>query len=170
LSKAFAKAWYKLLHRDMGPVSRYLGPWVAEPQLWQDPVPPPEGEPIDDADVTALKSAILDSGLTVRQLISVAWSSMSSFRVTDFRGGANGARVRLEPQRSWEANEPTELDEIVPVLDGIRLDFENSASSGKRVSLADTIVLAGNAAVEKAARDAGYEVTVPFRPGRTDAS
>ncbi|MBY4127610.1 catalase/peroxidase HPI [Rhodococcus fascians] len=170
LSAAFAKAWYKLLHRDMGPVSRYLGPWVPEPQLWQDPVPPLDSEPIDDADAATLKSAILDSGLTVRQLIGVAWSSMSSFRVTDFRGGANGARVRLEPQRGWEANEPTELDEVIPVLDGIRLDFENSASDGKRVSLADTIVLAGNAAVEKAARDAGFDVTVPFRPGRTDAS
>jgi catalase-peroxidase len=170
LSEAFAKAWYKLLHRDMGPVSRLLGPWVPEAQLWQDPVPAVEGELIDDADASALKSAILDSGLTIPQLVGVAWSSMSSFRVTDFRGGANGARVRLEPQRSWEANEPAVLDEVIPVLDGIRSNFENTAAGGKRVSLADIIVLAGNAAVEKAARDGGHEVAVPFRPGRTDAT
>ncbi|MBY4275280.1 catalase/peroxidase HPI [Rhodococcus fascians] len=170
LSEAFAKAWYKLLHRDMGPVSRYLGPWVPEPQLWQDPVPSPLGEPIGEADATALKSAILESGLTIAQLVGVAWSSVSSFRVTDYRGGANGARVRLEPQKSWEASEPGVLDEVLPVLDGIREKFDGAAAGGKKVSLADVIVLAGNAAVEKAARDAGHEVTVPFRPGRTDAT
>ncbi|KJU99953.1 catalase/peroxidase HPI [Rhodococcoides fascians] len=170
LSLAFAKAWYKLLHRDMGPVSRYLGPWVPEPQLWQDPVPSLDGDLIDEADASALKSAILDSGLTIAQLIGVAWSSVSSFRVTDYRGGANGARVRLEPQKSWEANEPEVLREVLAILDGIREKFEGLAAGDKKVSLADVIVLAGNAAVEKAARDAGYEVTVPFRPGRTDAT
>ncbi|MBY4382222.1 catalase/peroxidase HPI [Rhodococcus fascians] len=170
LSLAFAKAWYKLLHRDMGPVSRYLGPWVPEPQLWQGPVPSPHGDLIDEADASALKSAILDSGSTIAQLIGVAWSSVSSFRVTDYRGGANGARVRLEPQKSWEANEPEVLREVLAILDGIREKFEGSAAGDKKVSLADVIVLAGNAAVEKAARDAGYEVTVPFRPGRTDAT
>ncbi|WP_032386437.1 catalase/peroxidase HPI [Rhodococcoides fascians] len=170
LSLAFAKAWYKLLHRDMGPVSRYLGPWVPEPQLWQDPVPSLDGDLIDEADASALKSAILDSGSTIAQLIGVAWSSVSSFRVTDYRGGANGARVRLEPQKSWEANEPEVLREVLAILDGICEKFEGSAAGDKKVSLADVIVLAGNAAVEKAARDAGYEVTVPFRPGRTDAT
>lgn len=154
----------------MGPVSRYLGPWVPEPQLWQDPVPSLDGDLIDEADASALKSAILDSGLTIAQLIGVAWSSVSSFRVTDYRGGANGARVRLEPQKSWEANEPEVLREVLAILDGIREKFEGLAAGDKKVSLADVIVLAGNAAVEKAARDAGYEVTVPFRPGRTDAT
>ncbi|KZF06797.1 MAG: catalase/peroxidase HPI [Rhodococcus sp. (in: high G+C Gram-positive bacteria)] len=170
LSVAFAKAWYKLLHRDMGPVSRYLGPWIPEPQLWQDPVPTADYEQIDDDDAAALKARILESGLTIQQLIGVAWSSASSFRRTDFRGGANGARIRLEPQKSWDASEPEVLAEVLPKLEQIQQDFNGSATGGKKVSLADVIVLAGNAAVEKAARDAGREVTVPFRPGRTDAS
>ncbi|MCZ8381492.1 catalase/peroxidase HPI [Mycobacterium sp. CPCC 205372] len=168
LNEAFAKAWYKLLHRDLGPISRYLGPWVAEPQLWQDPVPAVEGELIDDADIAKLKSAVLDSGLSVPQLVKTAWSSAASFRSTDKRGGANGARLRLEPQRSWEVNEPSELDKVLPVLQRIQQEF-NSAG-GRQVSLADLIVLAGSAAVEKAARDAGYEIDVHFAPGRTDAS
>ncbi|MDO3638346.1 catalase/peroxidase HPI [Mycolicibacterium arseniciresistens] len=168
LNEAFAKAWYKLLHRDLGPISRYLGPWVAEPQLWQDPVPAVEGELIDDADIAKLKSAVLDSGLSVPQLVKTAWSSAASFRSTDKRGGANGARLRLEPQRSWEVNEPSELDKVLPVLERIQQEF-NSAG-GRQVSLADLIVLAGSAAVEKAAKDAGYEIDVHFAPGRTDAS
>ncbi|MEV3905142.1 catalase/peroxidase HPI [Mycobacterium sp. NPDC050551] len=168
LNEAFAKAWYKLLHRDLGPISRYLGPWVAEPQLWQDPVPAVEGELIDDADIAKLKSAVLDSGLSVPQLVKTAWSSAASFRSTDKRGGANGARLRLEPQRSWEVNEPSELDRVLPVLERIQQEF-NSAG-GKQVSLADLIVLAGSAAVEKAAKDAGFEIDVHFAPGRTDAS
>jgi catalase-peroxidase len=168
-AEAFAKAWYKLLHRDMGPVSRYLGPWVAEPQLWQDPVPPVEGELITDADVTALKATILDSGLTVQQLVSTAWASAASFRSTDYRGGANGARIRLEPQRNWAVNEPEQLAQVLPVLEEIQQAF-NLSQSGRSVSLADVIVLGGCAAVEKAARDAGFDVTVPFSPGRTDAS
>ncbi|MEU8895806.1 catalase/peroxidase HPI [Nocardia sp. NPDC048505] len=168
LAEAFAKAWYKLLHRDMGPVSRYLGPWVAEPQLWQDPVPAVEHELIDAPDIVALKARILDSGLSVTQLVKTAWAAAASFRSTDKRGGANGARIRLEPQRNWEVNEPAELAEVLPVLERIQQDF--NGSGGKRVSLADVIVLAGAAAVEKAARDAGHEITVPFRPGRTDAT
>ncbi|MFC8177983.1 catalase/peroxidase HPI [Rhodococcus sp. NPDC057297] len=168
LSDAFAKAWYKLLHRDLGPISRYLGPWVPEEQLWQDPVPAATSEPIDDADIASLKSKILDSGVTVQQLVSVAWSSASTFRHTDFRGGANGARVRLEPQKSWEASEPAVLAEVLPKLEQIQHDF--NGADGHQVSLADLIVLAGSAAIEKAAKDAGHEVTVPFTPGRTDAS
>ncbi|MEV0759031.1 catalase/peroxidase HPI [Nocardia sp. NPDC050435] len=168
LAEAFAKAWYKLLHRDMGPVSRYLGPWVAEPQLWQDPVPAVEHELIDAPDIVALKARILDSGLSVTQLVKTAWAAAASFRSTDKRGGANGARIRLEPQRNWEVNEPAELAEVLPVLERIQQDF--NGSGGKQVSLADVIVLAGAAAVEKAARDAGHEITVPFRPGRTDAT
>jgi catalase-peroxidase len=166
---AFARAWYKLLHRDMGPISRYLGPWVPEPQLWQDPVPPVEGEPIGDAEITALKATILDSGLTTAQLVSTAWKSAASFRSTDFRGGANGARIRLDPQRHWESNDPAELDRVLPVLEEIQQAF-NLSQSGKQVSLADLIVLGGCAAVERAARDAGFDVHVPFAPGRTDAS
>ncbi len=168
-AEAFAKAWYKLLHRDMGPVSRYLGPWVPEPQLWQDPVPPVEGELITDADVTALKATILDSGLTTAQLVSTAWASAASFRSTDFRGGANGARIRLEPQRNWAVNEPEQLAQVLPVLEEIQQAF-NLSQSGRKVSLADVIVLGGCAAVEKAARDAGFDIQVPFAPGRTDAS
>jgi catalase-peroxidase len=164
LADAFAKAWYKLLHRDMGPVSRYLGPWVPEPQLWQDPVPPVDHELIGAADIAALKANILESGLSVQQLVKTAWAAASSFRGTDKRGGANGARLRLEPQRSWEANEPGELGTVLDALENVRQRF------GRPVSLADVIVLAGCAAVEKAANDAGIEITVPFAPGRTDAS
>ena len=168
LNEAFAKAWYKLLHRDMGPISRYLGPWIAEPQLWQDPVPAVEGELIDESDIKALKAKVLDSGLTVQQLVKTAWSSAASFRSTDKRGGANGARIRLEPQKNWEANEPSELAKVLPVLEKIQQDF--NGSGGKKVSLADLIVLAGSAAVEKAAKDAGFDIEVHFAPGRTDAS
>ena len=164
LADAFAKAWYKLLHRDMGPVSRYLGPWVPEPQLWQDPVPAADHALIGDADIAALKKAILDSGLSVSQLVSTAWKSAASFRGTDDRGGANGARIRLAPQKDWAANEPAELATVLAKLDEVRAAF------GTPVSLADVIVLAGCAGVEKAAKDAGVDITVPFSPGRTDAS
>ena len=152
----------------MGPISRYLGPWVAEPQLWQDPVPAVEGELIDESDIKALKSKVLDSGLSVPQLVKTAWSSAASFRSTDKRGGANGARIRLEPQKNWEVNEPSELAKVLPVLEKIQQDF--NGAGGKKVSLADLIVLAGSAAVEKAAKDGGYEIDVHFAPGRTDAT
>jgi catalase-peroxidase len=165
-AEAFAKAWYKLLHRDMGPVSRYLGPWVAEPQLWQDPVPDHEGPLVSDDDVATLKAKVLDSGLSVADLVTAAWASASTFRHTDKRGGANGARIRLEPQRGWEVN--AGVDRVLDVLEGVQQEF--NGAGGARVSLADLIVLAGTAAVEKAAQDAGVEVTVPFHPGRTDAS
>ncbi len=165
---AFAKAWYKLLHRDMGPVSRFLGPWVPEQQLWQDPVPAPEGETIGDADVAALKEKVLGSGLTVSQLVSTAWASAASFRSTDKRGGANGARIRLEPQRGWAVNQPEQLAAVLEKLEGIQKEFNDAG--GAQVSLADLIVLAGSAAVEKAAKDAGVEVAVPFHAGRTDAT
>ncbi|GLB81479.1 catalase/peroxidase HPI [Mycobacterium kiyosense] len=170
LSEAFAKAWYKLLHRDLGPITRYLGPWVAEPQLWQDPVPAVDHELVDENDVAALKSKVLDAGLSVPQLVKAAWSAAGSYRNTDKRGGANGARIRLEPQRSWEGNEPAELDKVLSALEQIQQDFNASAAGGKKISLADLIVLAGSAAVEKAAKDAGHEITVPFTPGRTDAT
>ncbi|KAA1249974.1 catalase/peroxidase HPI [Mycobacterium simiae] len=170
LTVAFAKAWYKLLHRDMGPISRYLGPWVGEPQLWQDPVPDVDHELVDAQDVAALKSKVLASGLSVPQLVKTAWSAAGSFRRTDKRGGANGARLRLEPQKNWAANEPSELAKILPVLERIQQEFNDAASGGKKISLADLIVLAGSAAVEKAAKDAGYEISVHFSPGRTDAS
>ncbi|MGD9619525.1 MAG: catalase/peroxidase HPI [Mycolicibacterium sp.] len=170
MNEAFARAWFKLMHRDMGPISRYLGPWVPEPQLWQDPVPVVDHELVDDRDVAQLKAELLAAGLTVQQLVKTAWSSASSFRGTDKRGGANGARIRLEPQREWEVNEPSELAQVLPVLERVQQDFNASASGGKKVSLADVIVLGGCAAVEKAARDAGFEVDVPFSPGRTDAS
>ncbi|WP_342660171.1 Catalase-peroxidase 2 [Rhodococcus ruber] len=165
----FAKAWYKLLHRDMGPVTRYLGPWVPEAQLWQDPVPAVDHELIGADDIAALKTEILASGLSIPQLVATAWASAASFRGTDKRGGANGARIRLEPQKSWAINEPDKLAEVLPVLERIRQDF-NGAQSGKQVSLADLIVLGGCAAVEQAAKNAGVEITVPFSPGRTDAS
>ncbi len=168
LAGAFAKAWYKLLHRDMGPLSRYLGPYVAEPQLWQDPVPAPEGEPIDAADAAALKEKIIASGLSVARLVATAWSAAASYRGTDKRGGANGARVRLAPQKDWDWNEPAELGAALATLEGIQREF--NAANGKRVSLADLIVLGGSAAVEQAASDAGYEIAVGFAPGRTDAS
>ncbi|WP_424346758.1 catalase/peroxidase HPI [Kocuria sp. CH-021] len=169
-AEAFAKAWYKLLHRDMGPVTRYLGPWVPEPQLWQDPVPAVDHELIGDDDVAALKETLLGSGLTVPQLASTAWAAAASFRGTDNRGGANGARIRLEPQRGWEVNEPEELSEVLRVLEQVRDDFNGGRSDGRRISLADLIVLGGCAAVEQAARSAGHPVEVPFRPGRTDAT
>jgi catalase-peroxidase len=170
LAEAFAKAWYKLLHRDMGPVSRFKGPWVPEAQLWQDPVPAVDHDLIDDQDISSLKKAVLESELSTTQLINTAWASASSYRSTDMRGGANGARVRLEPQKNWEANEPAELAKTLPVLERIQAEFNDKASGSKKVSLADLIVLAGSAAVEKAAADAGNSVTVPFTPGRTDAS
>jgi len=171
LADAFAKAWFKLLHRDMGPVSRYLGPWIpAQEQLWQDPVPAVDHPLVDDADIAALKATILNSGLSISQLVKTAWASAASFRGTDKRGGANGARIRLEPQRSWAVNEPAELDTVLPVLEKIQQDFNSSATGGKKISLADVIVLAGSAAVEKAAADGGVAVQVPFHPGRTDAT
>jgi catalase-peroxidase len=170
LEEAFAKAWYKLLHRDMGPLSRYLGPWVPEPQLWQDPVPEVDHELIGEADIAALKGKILDSGLSISQLVSTAWASAATFRGTDKRGGANGGRIRLEPQRNWEVNNPPELAKVLRALEGIQQDFNSSQSGGKKVSLADLIVLGGCAAVEQAAKNAGDDVTVPFAPGRTDAS
>lgn len=168
---AFAKAWFKLTHRDMGPKARYLGSEVPDVDLvWQDPVPPVDHELVDDADVEALKSAILETGIGVADLVSTAWAAASSFRGSDKRGGTNGARLRLEPQKDWEANNPARLATVLPALEGVVESFNARQTGGKRVSLADVIVLAGNAAVEKAARDAGVEVTVPFRPGRTDAS
>jgi catalase-peroxidase len=170
MTDAFAKAWYKLLHRDMGPVDRFLGPWVPEPQLWQDPVPAVDHELIDESDIAALKAKILDSGLSVSQLISTAWASAASFRGTDLRGGANGARIRLAPQKDWEVNSTVGLETVLPALEKIQSDFNGSASGGKKVSLADLIVLGGSAAVEKAAKDAGHDITVPFAPGRTDAT
>jgi catalase-peroxidase len=170
LVDAFARAWYKLLHRDMGPVSRYLGPWVPEPQLWQDPVPAVDHEPIEEADIAALKDKILASGLSIARLVSTAWASAASFRGTDKRGGANGARIRLAPQKDWEVNEPAELGKALQALEQVQQDFNRSPSSGKNVSLADVVVLGGCAAVEQAAKDAGHDITVPFVPGRTDAS
>jgi catalase-peroxidase len=170
LAEEFAKAWYKLLHRDMGPLTRYLGPWVAEPQLWQDPVPAVDHALVDEKDVAALKAKVLESGLSVSQLVSTAWAAAASFRGTDKRGGANGGRIRLAPQKDWEANNPVELSKVLQSLEKIQRDFNGSASGGKKVSLADLIVLGGSAAVEKAAKDAGFDVTVPFAPGRTDAS
>ena len=170
LAEAFAKAWYKLIHRDMGPVLRLWGPWVPEAQLWQDPVPAVAGELIGEAEIAALKAKILASGLSVSQLVSTAWASAATFRGTDKRGGANGARIRLEPQRDWEVNEPTELSTVLHTLEQLQQEFNRSQSGGTRVSLADVIVLGGCAAVEEAARRAGHDVTVPFAPGRTDAS
>ncbi len=170
LAQAFAKAWYKLLHRDMGPLSRYLGPWVPEPQLWQDPVPDVAHDLVGDAEVAALKAKVLDSGLSGAQLIATAWASASSFRGTDKRGGANGARIRLAPQKDWEVNEPAELATVLSTLEGIQRDFNDGRSDGVKISLADLIVLAGGAAIEQAAKDGGADVTVRFSPGRTDAS
>jgi catalase-peroxidase len=172
LADAFARAWFKLTHRDMGPITRYLGPLVpAEPQIWQDPVPPVTHELIGAEDTTALKGTILASGLTVSQLVSAAWAAASSFRGSDKRGGANGARIRLAPQNDWEVNNPAELAEVLRTLEGIQREFNDSQAGGtKQVSLADLIVLGGCAAVEQAARNAGHDVEVPFAPGRTDAS
>ena len=165
---AFAKAWYKLLHRDLGPIARYLGPLVGETQIWQDPVPAVDHELVSDADVAALKAKVLDSGLSVGELVSTAWASAATFRTTDKRGGANGARIRLEPQRSWAVNQPEQLAGVLEKLEGIQREF-NEAGDAK-ISLADLIVLAGSAAVEKAAQEGGVDVTVPFRAGRADAS
>ncbi len=171
LAEAFAKAWYKLTHRDMGPVTRCLGPLVPPPQLWQDPVPAVDHELISAQDITQLKAKILASGLSISQLVSTAWASASTFRGTDKRGGANGARIRLAPQKDWEVNQPAELVKVLPALEKIQKDFNNAQSGGKKkVSLADVIVLGGCAAVEAAAKKAGHDVQVPFLPGRTDAS
>jgi catalase-peroxidase len=168
---AFAKAWFKLTHRDMGPISRYLGPLVpAEPQIWQDPVPPVTHDLVDADDVAALKATVLGSGLSISQLVSTAWASASTFRGTDRRGGANGARIRLAPQNDWAVNNPAELEGVLRTLEGIQADFNASQSGGKQISLADLIVLGGCAAVEQAAKAAGVDVVVPFAPGRTDAT
>jgi catalase-peroxidase len=167
---AFAKAWYKLTHRDMGPVSRCLGPLVPEPQLWQDPVPAVDHKLIEDRDIVALKGKILASGLSRSQLVSTAWASASTFRGTDKRGGANGARIRLAPQKDWKVNNPVELAKVLQTLEKIQKEYNGSQSGGKKVSLADLIVLGGCAAVEEAAKKAGHDVKVPFAPGRTDAS
>jgi len=170
-AKAFAKAWFKLTHRDMGPLSRYVGPLVpAEPQIWQDPVPAVDHVLVDDADVAELKRRLLGSGLTLTQLVSTAWAAAATFRGTDMRGGPNGGRLRLAPQRDWEVNNPAELATVLQTLEGIKRDFDAAQPDGKRISLADLIVLGGCAAVEQAARNAGIEVTVPFTPGRTDAT
>ncbi|MCU0371742.1 MAG: catalase/peroxidase HPI [Ignavibacteria bacterium] len=168
---AFARAWYKLTHRDMGPVTRYLGPEVPKEMLiWQDPIPPVNHTLVDEKDITALKSKILKSGLSVSQLVSAAWASASTFRGSDKRGGANGARIRLAPQKDWAVNNPAQLANVLKKLEDIQKEFNGSAAKGKKVSLADLIVLAGCAGVEKAAKNAGYDVKVPFTPGRMDAS
>ncbi|MGE0571806.1 MAG: catalase/peroxidase HPI [Dehalococcoidia bacterium] len=167
---AFARAWYKLTHRDMGPVSRCLGALVPEPQIWQDPVPAVDHELIGAQEIADLKARILASGLTVSQLVSTAWAAAASFRGTDRRGGANGARIRLAPQKDWGANNPAELATVLRTLEKVQADFNGAQTGGKRVSVADVIVLGGCAAVEKAAKDAGHDVEVPFAPGRTDAS
>jgi catalase-peroxidase len=167
---AFARAWFKLTHRDMGPIQRYLGPLVPkETLIWQDPIPAVSHALVDEKDVTALKAKILASGLSVSQLVSTAWASASTFRRSDKRGGANGARIRLSPQKDWEVNQPAQLKTVLQKLEAIQKEFASSAG-GKKVSLADLIVLGGNAAVEKAAKDAGTDVNVPFTPGRMDAS
>ncbi len=171
LADAFAKAWFKLTHRDMGPRSRYVGALVpAEPQLWQDPVPDVDHELIGEQEIAGLKARILASGLTVSQLVATAWASAASFRGTDRRGGANGARLRLAPQKDWEANSPADLAKVLAALEEVQTEFNSSQSGGKRVSLADLIVLGGCAGVEQAAKEAGHDVMVPFSPGRTDAS
>jgi catalase-peroxidase len=168
---AFARAWFKLTHRDMGPKSRYMGPEVPEEDLiWQDPVPAVDHELVNDQDIADLKSKILDSGLSVAQLVSTAWASASTFRNSDKRGGANGARIRLEPQKNWEVNNPAQLSKVLDTLEGIQQNFNDAQSGGKKISLADLIVLAGCAGVEKAAKNAGHDVSVPFTPGRTDAT
>jgi catalase-peroxidase len=167
---AFAKAWYKLTHRDMGPVSRLLGPEVAEPQLWQDPVPAVDHELVNDKDIAALKTEILASGLSVSDLVSTAWASASTFRGSDKRGGANGARIRLAPQKDWEVNQPAKLAKVLKALEQVQAKFNEAQKGGKKVSLADLIVLGGNAGIEEAAKRAGHTVTVPFAPGRTDAT
>jgi catalase-peroxidase len=168
---AFARAWFKLTHRDMGPRARYLGPEVpAEALIWQDPIPAVNHKLIDEKDVASLKGEILSSGLSVSQLVSTAWASASTFRGSDKRGGANGARIRLAPQKEWEVNQPDQLDKVLKTLEDIQSEFNGAASGGKKVSLADVIVLAGCAGVEHAAKRAGHDVKVPFAPGRMDAS
>jgi catalase-peroxidase len=171
LADAFARAWFKLTHRDMGPRSRYLGPEVpSEALIWQDPIPDVDHELVDAKDIAELKGKILASGLTVSQLVTTAWASASTFRGSDKRGGANGARIRLAPQKDWEVNQPAQLAKVLETLEGVRKAFNDAQSDGKRISLADTLVLGGCAAVEKAAKDAGFDVEVPFAPGRMDAS
>jgi catalase-peroxidase len=171
LADAFARAWFKLTHRDMGPIARYLGPEVpSESLIWQDPLPAVDHELVDADDIAALKRQLLDSGLSVSQLISTAWASASTFRGSDKRGGANGARIRLEPQRGWEVNTPDELATVLRTLEGIQEAFNSAQTGGKKVSLADLIVLGGCAAVERAAKNAGHDVQVSFTPGRTDAA
>jgi catalase-peroxidase len=168
---AFARAWFKLTHRDMGPRSRYLGPEVpAEELIWQDPVPAVDHKLIDAKDIADLKAKILASGLSISELVSTAWASAASFRGSDKRGGANGARIRLRPQKDWEVNQPAQLRKVLETLEGIQKAFNGTASGGKKVSLADLIVLGGSAAIEQAAKKGGHDVTVPFAPGRTDAS
>jgi catalase-peroxidase len=168
---AFARAWFKLTHRDMGPRARYLGPEVpAEELIWQDPIPAVDHPLIDARDIASLKGNILASGLSVSEMVSIAWASASTFRGSDKRGGANGARIRLAPQKDWEVNQPARMAKVLERLEAIQSDFNSSASGGKKVSLADLIVLAGCAGVEQAAENAGHEITVPFAPGRVDAS
>ena len=168
---AFARAWFKLTHRDMGPRSRYLGPEVPKEDLiWQDPIPAVDHPLIDAKDVADLKAKVLASGLTVSELVSTAWASASTFRGSDMRGGANGARIRLAPQKFWKVNEPDRLGKVLSTLEGIQTEFNKSAAGGKKVSIADLIVLAGCAGIEQAAKKAAHDVTVPFSPGRTDAS
>ncbi len=170
-SEAFAKAWFKLTHRDMGPISRYLGPLVpAEPQIWQDPVPAANHKTIDEQDIAALKAKILASGMSIGELVSTAWASAATFRGSDKRGGANGARIRLAPQKDWEVNQPAPLAKVLEKFEGLQKEFNNAQTAGKQVSLADLIVLGGCAAVEEAGKRAGHNVAVPFSPGRTDAS
>ncbi|HQU43236.1 MAG TPA: catalase-peroxidase, partial [Pirellulales bacterium] len=171
LADAFARAWFKLTHRDMGPRARYLGPEVpAEELIWQDPIPAVNHKLIDAQDVASLKGKILASGLSVSELVSTAWASASTFRGSDLRGGANGARIRLAPQKDWQVNQPAQLAKVLKTLEGIQSAFNGAQSGGKKVSLADLIVLAGCAGVEQAAGNAGHQVTVPFTPGRMDAS
>jgi catalase-peroxidase len=168
---AFARAWFKLTHRDMGPRARYLGPEVpAEELIWQDPIPAVDHELIDERDIAALKGKLLGSGLSVAELVSTAWASASTFRGSDKRGGANGARIRLSPQKDWDVNQPRALAKVLKTLEGIQNEFNEAASGGKKVSLADLIVLGGCAGVEQAAKNGGQKVRVPFAPGRTDAS
>lgn len=168
--KAFARAWYKLTHRDMGPHIRLLGPEVPEPQLWQDPVSEVNHPLVGETEIAELKKVVLDSGLTTDQLVRTSWASASSYRDSDKRGGANGARIRLAPQKDWVVNQPEELGKVIAALEKIQQDFNGKAEGGVKISLADLIVLAGNAAVEQAASKAGFDVTVPFAPGRTDAT
>jgi catalase-peroxidase len=168
---AFARAWYKLTHRDMGPISRYRGPLVPkEVQIWQDPVPAVDHPLVGDNDIAALKKRLLESGLSTAQLVRTAWASASTFRSSDKRGGANGARLRLAPQKDWPVNDPAELAKVLKTLDGIRIEFNANASGGAKISLADLIVLGGAAAIESAAEKAGCKVEVPFTPGRTEAT